>query len=106
MSMNKQIKVKDQQAAEAVEALNVDANTASTTPDDTTAASIDKSADASELNETYAGRKHKPEIDGPQQDSQETDEIYSDPRKQDNLPPAGKNVGELNAYDLSQENND
>ena len=106
MSINKQIKVKDQQAAEAVEALNVDGNATTTTPDDVTGASIDKSADANELNETYEGRKHKPEIDGPQQDSQETDEIYSDPRKQDNLPPAGKNIGELNAYDLSRESND
>lgn len=55
--------------------------------------------------DSYAGRKHEPEIDGPIQDSQETDEIYSDPRKEENLPAGGKNVGDLDAYDLSQKNN-
>ncbi|MBH0006202.1 hypothetical protein [Psychrobacter sp. SWN149] len=54
---------------------------------------------------SYAGRKHKPEIDGPEQESQETDEVYADPRKQENLPAGGKDVSELNAYDLSQKNN-
>lgn len=102
--MNKQIKVKDQQAAAAAEALNVDSVDNSVTTEQASSASIDKSVDANQLNETYEGRKHQPEIDGPQQDSQETDEIYSDPRKQDNLPPAGKNVGELNAHDLSRNN--
>ena len=53
---------------------------------------------------SYAGRKHEPEIDGPEQESQETDEVYADPRKQENLPAGGKNVSELNAYDLSQKN--
>jgi hypothetical protein len=53
--------------------------------------------------DSYEGRKHLPDIDGPQQESQETDEIYSDPRKEENLPAGGKNVGEMNAYDLSQE---
>ncbi|WP_230655995.1 hypothetical protein [Psychrobacter sp. I-STPA10] len=101
MSINKQIKVTDQQAAAAAETLNVDSNI---TKEEATSASIDKSADPKELNETYAGRKYQPDIDGPQQDSQETDEIYSDPRKQENLPPAGKNVGELNAHDLSRNN--
>ncbi len=56
--------------------------------------------------DSYEGRKHEPNIDGPQQDSQETDEIYADPRKEENLPPGGKNVDELNAYDLSQHDND
>lgn len=98
MSINKEIKVKDQHAADAAEALNVDGNDTHHEP-----ASIDKSADSKELNETYAGRKHKPDIDGPQHDSQETDEVYTDPRKQDNLPPAGKNVGELNAHDLGRD---
>ena len=55
--------------------------------------------------DSYEGRKHDPEIDGPQQASQETDEVYADPRKQENLPPGGKNAGDLNAYDLSQEGN-
>ena len=55
--------------------------------------------------DSYEGRKHKPNIDGPQQESQETDEIYVDPRKEENLPPGGKNVADLNAYDLSQEGN-
>lgn len=54
---------------------------------------------------SYEGRKHEPEIDGPEQDSQETDEIYADPRKEENLPAGGKNVSDLNAYDLSQEDN-
>ena len=56
--------------------------------------------------DSYEGRKHDPEIDGPQQESQETDEIYSDPRKEENLPDGGKNVGDLNAYDLSQKGNE
>lgn len=56
--------------------------------------------------DSYAGRKNKPDIDGPQQKSQETDEIYADPRKEENLPDGGKNVGDLNAYDLSQKGNE
>ncbi len=55
--------------------------------------------------DSYEGRKHDPEIDGPQQASQETDEIYADPRKSENLPAGGKNVADLNAYDLSQDGN-
>lgn len=55
--------------------------------------------------DSYEGRKHQPDIDGPQQASQETDEIYSDPRKEEDLPDGGKNVGDLNAYDLSKEGN-
>ena len=55
---------------------------------------------------SYAGRKHEPEIDGPIEDSQETDEIYADPRKEEDLPAGGKNVGDLNAYDLSQKGNE
>ena len=55
---------------------------------------------------SFEGRKHQPDIDGPMQDSQETDEIYSDPRKQEDLPPGGKNVADLNAYDLSQKGNE
>ena len=56
--------------------------------------------------DSYAGRKHKPEIDGPEQDSQETDEVYADPRKEENLPAGGKNAAELSAYDLSQKGNE
>lgn len=56
--------------------------------------------------DSYEGRKHDSEIDGPQQKSQETDEIYSDPRKEEDLPPGGKNVSELNTHDLSQEGNE
>ncbi|KAF0568378.1 hypothetical protein FQV37_1104 [Psychrobacter nivimaris] len=55
--------------------------------------------------DSYEGRKHEPDIDGPEQDSQETDEIYSDPRKEENLPAGGKNVADLNAHDLSKNNN-
>ena len=55
--------------------------------------------------DSYEGRKHEPDIDGPQQDSQETDEIYSDPREEENLPAGGKNVADLNAHDLSKNNN-
>lgn len=54
---------------------------------------------------SYEGRKHQPNIDGPQQASQETDEIFVDPRKQEDLPAGGKNVADLNAYDLSQKGN-
>lgn len=56
--------------------------------------------------DSYEGRKHEPNIDGPQQESQETDEIYSDPRKEEDLPAGGKNVADLNAYDLSQKGNE
>lgn len=55
--------------------------------------------------DSYEGRKHQPNIDGPQQASQETDEIYADPRKEEDLPVGGKNVGDLNAHDLSKEGN-
>ena len=37
-------------------------------------------AQAPNPKDSYEGRKHEPEIDGPDQDSQETDEIYADPR--------------------------
>ena len=56
--------------------------------------------------DSYEGRKHKPDIDGPQQDSQETDEIYADPRKEEDLPAGGKNVADLNVHDLSQKGNE
>ncbi|MBH0085714.1 hypothetical protein I6E84_05710 [Psychrobacter sp. SCQQ22] len=56
--------------------------------------------------DSYEGRKHEPDIDGPQQDSQETDEIYADPRKEEDLPAGGKNVADLNAQDLSQKGNE
>ena len=56
--------------------------------------------------DSYEGRKNEPDIKGPQQESQETDEIYADPRKEENLPDGGKNVGDLNAYDLSQKGNE
>ena len=56
--------------------------------------------------DSYEGRKNDAEIDGPQQASQETDEIYADPRKEENLPDGGKNVGDLNAQNLSQKGNE
>lgn len=56
--------------------------------------------------DSYEGRKHEPNIDGSQQASQETDEVYSDPRKEENIPAGGKNVADLNAHDLGQKNND
>ena len=56
--------------------------------------------------DSYEGRKHEPQIDGPQQASQETDEIYADPRKSEDLPAGGKNVADLNAHDLSQKGNE
>ena len=55
--------------------------------------------------DSFEGRKHQPDIDGPMQDSQETDEIYVDPRKQEDLPAGGVNAGDLNAADLSKEAN-
>ncbi len=55
--------------------------------------------------DSYEGRKYEPNIDGPEQASQETDEVFVDPRKEEDLPPGGKNVGDLNAHDLSQKNN-
>ncbi|MEN6669127.1 hypothetical protein AAJP47_02005 [Psychrobacter sp. B38] len=60
---------------------------------------------ASNSKDSYEGRKHKPDIDGPQQASEETDEVYVDPRKEEDLPAGGKNVADLNAYDLSQNAN-
>ena len=53
--------------------------------------------------DSYEGRKYEPEIDGPEQASQETDEVYVDPRDTENLPAGGKNVGDLNAYDLDRD---
>lgn len=67
---------------------------------DPAASQIDNSKDS------YEGRKYQPNIDGPEQDSQETDEIYVDPRKEEDLPAGGKNVADLNAYDLSQKGNE
>lgn len=56
--------------------------------------------------ESSASLKNQSDIDGPQQDSQETDDVYEDTRNVDErLPPAGKNVGELNVNDLSKEGN-
>jgi len=55
---------------------------------------------------SYEGRKYQPNIDGPEQASQETDEVYVDPRKEENLPDGGKNVADLNAHDLSQKGNE
>lgn len=62
-------------------------------------------AKAENPKDSYEGRKHQPNIDGPEQASQETDEVYVDPRKEEDLPAGGRNVGELNAYDLTQEDN-
>ncbi|MGP9688117.1 hypothetical protein ACT3TH_03050 [Psychrobacter sp. AOP22-C1-C5] len=55
--------------------------------------------------DSYEGRKNKPNIDGPEQASQETDEVFVDPRKEEDLPAGGKNVADLNAFDLSQNGN-
>lgn len=76
-------------------------------PNDEEVVPIDDPADAKRENPTnsYEGRKHEPKIDGPEQASQETDEVYADPRREENLPAGGKNVADLNAHDLSQENN-
>lgn len=78
-----------------------------TQPNDEAAVPVDDSVIAKKENPTgsYEGRKHEPKIDGPGQDSQETDEVYADPRKEEDLPAGGKNVADLNAYDLSQKNN-
>lgn len=56
--------------------------------------------------DSYEGRKNDPDIKGSQQASQETDEIYSDPRKEENLPDGGKSIGELDAYHLDQEDHE
>lgn len=76
---------------------------------------IDKSQPEAEVNGekgklekgSHEGRKHKSDIDGPQQASQETDDIYDEERETDaSLPRAGKNVGELNAFDLGRHDKD
>ncbi|MBO1529809.1 hypothetical protein J3492_01085 [Psychrobacter sp. F1192] len=69
---------------------------------------VDDPAASRPLNpeDSYAGRKYEPEIDGPQQASQETDEIYVDPRKEENLPAGGKNVADLDARKLGKTDNE
>lgn len=52
--------------------------------------------------DSYEGRKYDKQIDGPQHESQETDEVYADPRKEENIPDGGKKVDELDAHDLSK----
>lgn len=81
--------------------------TDNTQPDNEAAVPIQDSANLPPDNpkNSYEGRKHQPDIDGPQQASQETDEIYADPRKAEYLPAGGKNVADLNAYDLGREDN-
>lgn len=76
-------------------------------PNDEEAVVVDDpvAARAESSKDSYEGRKYAPQIDGPIQDSQETDEIYADPRKEEDLPAGGKNVGDLNAFDLGQEGN-
>lgn len=64
-----------------------------------------KIAQSTNPQSSYEGRKYEPEIDGPEQASQETDEVYADPRKAENLPAGGKSIDELNAHDLSKEHN-
>ena len=53
--------------------------------------------------DSYEGRKYEPKIDGPEQASQETDEVYVDPRDTEDLPAGGKNVGDLNAHNLGKD---
>lgn len=79
-----------------------------TTPDNTLdqTATVTPTPVGKNPQDSYEGRKHKADIDGPQQDSQETDEVYSDPRLEENLPLGGVNAAELNAHDLSKEGND
>ena len=79
-----------------------------TQPNDEEPVLIDDSAALKPKNpkDSYKGRKYEPDIDGPEQESQETDEIYSDPRKEEDLPAGGKNVADLNAYDLSKKGNE
>lgn len=80
-----------------------------TTPDNTldqATVAVNPTPAGKNTKDSYEGRKHKPDIDGPQQDSQETDEVYSDPRLEEDLPLGGVNAAELNVNDLSQEGND
>ncbi|HCN18634.1 MULTISPECIES: hypothetical protein [Psychrobacter] len=79
-----------------------------TQPNDEEAVPIQDPATGQPANpkNSYEGRKHEPDIDGPQQASEETDEVYVDPRKEENLPAGGKNVASLNAHDLSQDGNE
>ena len=68
-------------------------------------AAVEKPYTTENPKDSYEGRKHEPDIDGPQQDSQETDEVYSDPRKEEDLPVGGVNAAELSVNDLSKEGN-
>ena len=80
-----------------------------TRPNNEEAVPMDDPASARPENpkDSYEGRKHEPNIDGPQQASQETDDVYDEGRENDTrLPPAGKNVGELNAFDLGRHDED
>ena len=104
MSINQTIKVKDEHR-QYEDPKDTDSVDATDTP------SIDQSAETSDKGDleqgTYEGRKHQPDIDGPQQASQETDDVYDEGREDDTrLPPAGKNVGELNAFDLGRHDED
>lgn len=111
MSINKEIKVEG--TRDQVIADDVNKARARGEHHEENIPSIDKGAAQSKGTEEgkeelgdYEGTKHQPEIDGEQQDSQETDEVYLDPRAQAGLPPAGKNVGDLNAHDLGRHDKD
>ncbi|WP_296404767.1 hypothetical protein [Psychrobacter sp.] len=106
MSINQTIKVVDDRINDLDEERIVKEERTSEV-DISEAPSIDQTAKTSDKGDleagSYEGTKHEPDISGPQQKSQETDDVYVDTRDQDSgLPPAGKNVGELNAFDLGR----
>lgn len=112
MSINKTIKVVDDNNHSSQDKAQVE-DERRLQADPKQAPSIDQNVDSESSDKgdlepgDYEGRKHKPEIDGPQQASQETDDVYDEGRENDaKLPPAGKNVGDLNAFDLGRHDND
>ncbi len=113
MSINQEIVVKDPNAAIEAHKLTMEETNTLEIQDDNQLPAIDKSGnmthgageakiDEQEIGD-YEGRKNQPNISGIQQASQETDEVYADPRDTAGLPPAGKNVGELTIDTLGRD---
>ncbi|UNK04790.1 hypothetical protein MN210_11390 [Psychrobacter raelei] len=111
MSINESVTVKLPQDVQVENDAIEAAKESTVSTEDEQVGAVDKTGATSDKGAlevgTYGGNKNLPEIDGPQQASQETDDVYEDTRKMNSgLPPAGKNVGDLNAFDLGRHDND
>ena len=107
MSINTTIEVKSHDAAILANRLEETGNIEGRkTIDDEDYPSVDKTDEAESADSekgSYEGRKYDSKIDGPEQVSQETDEVYADPRAEAGLPPAGKNVADLTVDTLNSD---